>query len=193
MVDEHRGQLVADGALHQGGRHGGVDATGQGRDHASVTDLLADQLDLLLDDVAAGPGLATARDVDEERLEDPLTVLAVQHLGVPLHAGEPAPGVLECSDGGTRGVGVDDEALGRRHDLVAVRHPRRQGGGHAGEQRTGIGDAHGRTPVLSLAGMSDAAAQCLRHRLEAVADAEHGHLAVEQRRIELRGTGVVDR
>ena len=51
---------------------------------------VADLLDLLVDDVDHRPGRPAAGDVDEELLEHLLAVLGVQHLGVPLHAGQPA-------------------------------------------------------------------------------------------------------
>ena len=40
--------------------------------------------------------------------------------------------------------------------------------------------------VLAGAGVRDGATERLRHRLEAVADTEHRHAQVEQRRVELR-------
>ena len=52
VVDEHAGQLAADGLLHERRGDGGVDAAGQPADHAGVADLRADLLDLLGDDVA---------------------------------------------------------------------------------------------------------------------------------------------
>ena len=55
-------------------------------------------LDLLVDDVDHRPGRAAAGDVVQEVLEHLLAVLGVQHLGVPLHAGQPAVGVLERRD-----------------------------------------------------------------------------------------------
>ena len=42
--------------------------------------------------------------------------------------------------------------------------------------------------VLAGAGVRDGATERLRHRLEAVADTEHRHAQVEQRRVELRRT-----
>ena len=63
-----------------------------------VADLGADLLDLLLDDVDHRPGRPAAGDVEQEVLEHLLAVLGVQHLGVPLHAGEPAVEVLEGGD-----------------------------------------------------------------------------------------------
>ena len=103
VVDEDAVQPVADRALHDGRGHRGVDAAGEAADgQAAVADLLADALDLLLGDVEHRPGLAGAGDVVEEVLEHLLAVLGVQHLGVPLHAGQAAVDVLEGRDRGVR-------------------------------------------------------------------------------------------
>ena len=88
-----------------------------------VADLLADRVDLLLDDVDHRPGLPAARDVVQEVLEDVLAVLGVHHLGVPLDAGEPAVEVLERGDRGGLGGGEHVEARGCLRDRVAVAHP----------------------------------------------------------------------
>ena len=113
VVDVDAGEPVADGALHDRGRDRGVDAAGQRADRAAVlADLRADALDLLLDDVDHRPGLAAAGDLVQEVLEHLLAVLGVQHLGVPLHAGEPAVDVLERRDRGDVGRGEHGEALG---------------------------------------------------------------------------------
>jgi hypothetical protein len=40
VVDEHAGELVADGAVDQGRGHRGIDAAGQAQDHFLVADLL---------------------------------------------------------------------------------------------------------------------------------------------------------
>ena len=37
VVDEHAGELVADGALHERGGHGGVDAAGEAADGAAAS------------------------------------------------------------------------------------------------------------------------------------------------------------
>ena len=49
VVDEHARQLVADRAVHEQRRDGGVDAAREAADDALVADLLADALDLLVD------------------------------------------------------------------------------------------------------------------------------------------------
>jgi hypothetical protein len=88
VVDEHAGELVADGALHERGGDGGVDPAGQPADDPAVADLGPDRGDLLLDDVGHRPGRSDPGELVEEVLEHGLAVLAVQHLRVELHAGE---------------------------------------------------------------------------------------------------------
>ena len=192
VVDEHTGELVADGPLHDGRRHRGVDAAGESADRPAVTDLGPDPVDLLVDDVHHRPGRPAARDLPEEVLQDPLAVLAVQHLRVPLHPGEASGGVLEGGHGRARRPGVDGEARRGGDDLVAVRHPRRERLREPGEQGAGIEDGHLGAAVLALAGVGDLAAEGLRHRHEAVADAEHRDGAVDEARVELRGARLVD-
>ena len=51
VVDEHAGQPVADGALHQRRGHRGVDPAGQPADRPAVADLVADLLDERVGDV----------------------------------------------------------------------------------------------------------------------------------------------
>ena len=134
VVDVDAGEPVADGALHDRGGDRGVDAAGERADRPAVADLLADPLDLLLDDVEHRPGLAAAGDVVQEVLEHLLAVLGVQHLGVPLDAGQPAPDVLERRHRRHRRRGQHGEALGRRGHRVAVRHPDVVVGRDVGEQ-----------------------------------------------------------
>ena len=103
MVDEHAGEVVADGLVHERGRDRGVDAAGEAADDELVADLRADARDLLVDHVGRRPVGVDARDVVQEVLEHRLAVLGVQHLGVELHAGEAAVAVLEGGDGGAVG------------------------------------------------------------------------------------------
>ena len=122
VVDEDAGQPVADGALDEGGRDRGVDAAGEAADRrAGVADLVADPLDLLLDDVDHGPGLPAAGDLVEEVLEHPLTVLGV-------HAPRDATGRRPAAGRGPRrrrpGVtGVDASTVNPR----VRRSPSRRG------------------------------------------------------------------
>ena len=114
VVDVHAGQPVADRALHDRGGHRGVDAAGERADRPALADLLADRRDLLLDDVEHRPGLPAAGDVVQEVLEHLLTVLGVQHLRVPLDAGQPALDVLERRHRRPGRRGQHGEPVGRR-------------------------------------------------------------------------------
>ncbi len=193
MVDEDAVQPVADRALHDGRGHGRVDAAGEPADRdAALPDLLAHALDLLLGDVEHRPGLAAARDVVQEVLEDLLAVLGVQHLGVPLHAREAAVDVLEGGDRRDVGRGEDGEARRRLRDRVTVRHPHLVLGGQALEERAGLAHGDRRTPVLARAGVGDLAAEALGHQLEAVAHAEHRHPGREDVGVDARRALGVD-
>src|SRR5947207_1536839 len=82
LIVEHACQLVADGAVHEQRRHGGVHSARQPADHSSLAHLLADAPDLLVDHRGGRPGALTAADVGEEALEDLLAVGRVHDLGV---------------------------------------------------------------------------------------------------------------
>ena len=56
VVDEDAGELVADGAVDEGGGHGGVHSPAQAADDVGVAHLLADAGHLLVDDVVRRPG-----------------------------------------------------------------------------------------------------------------------------------------
>jgi hypothetical protein len=126
-------------------------------------------------------------------LEHLLAVLGVQHLGVPLHPGQPASGVLEGGHRRGRGAGEHVEALGSLAHGVPVGHPHPVLLGDLGQQRARTGDLHRGAAVLRETGAGDLTAEDLRHRLEAVAHAEHGHAGVEEVRVHVRGTRGVDR
>ena len=130
----------------------------------------------------------------QEVLDDPLTVVGVLDLGVPLHAVQAALVAAERGDrrGGRRCEHV--EAVGGLGHLVAVAHPHVLLGRLAGEQHAAVARERGiRRPVLAQAGVGDLAAERLRHHLEAVADAERRHAEVEDAGVERRGARLVDR
>ena len=187
MVDEHTCQPVADGALHQRRGHRGVHPAGQPADRPAVADLLAHLLDERVGDVGRRPFGADAGELVQEPAEHLLAVRGVQHLGVVLHAGQSARAVLERRDRRAGADGDHVEPLGRLGDRVAVAHPHRLRG--RADRECSFTASHFQlgAAVLAGAGVGDRAAECLCHRLEAVADAEHRHAEVEQRRVELRG------
>src|SRR4051812_12388871 len=194
VVDEDAGQLIADGALHERGGHRRVDPAGQAADHAGVAHLRAYPFDLLVDDAAGGPVGLDAGAAYEEVDEHLLPERRVPHLGVPLQAEQPAVAVLERRDWRAGRPGDHREPLRRGLDAVAVAHPRRLLRRLAVQQdrllRAGV---HRRAAILAQAGVGDLASECLRHRLEPVADAQHRDVGVEQPGIDLRRAVLVHR
>ena len=112
MVDEDAGELVADGALDQGGGHGRVDAAGQPADHPVAAHLGPDGSDLLVDDARGGPRRPAAGDVVQEPLEHRLAVAGVQHLGVELDPGGPRPRSSNAATGAPADVAVTTNPAG---------------------------------------------------------------------------------
>ena len=140
------------------------------------------RVDLLVDDVDHRPGRAAAGDVEEEVLEHLLAVLGVQHLGVPLDAGQAAVGVLERRDRRDPGRGQHVEPAGARRPRSRRGTSRRCGRPGCRRAACRPVDLDRRPAVLAGAGRRHRAAEALGHQLEAVAHAEHRYAAVEQRR-----------
>jgi len=191
VVDEDTGELVADRPVHEGGGDRRVHPAAEAADDPGVAHGLAHPRDLLLDDVGGRPRGLNARDLVEEALQDPLTVRRVHHLGVELHAGPAVGDILERRHRRPGRAGGHGEPRRGHGDRVAVAHPHRLVGRQVPQQLT-AGDLQRGRPVLPLPGAGHLAAQRLGHRLEAVADAEHGHPGREQRGVHLRGAGLVD-
>ncbi|SLH08199.1 Uncharacterised protein [Mycobacteroides abscessus subsp. abscessus] len=185
VIDEHAGQPVADGALHQGGRHRAVHAAGQAADRVAVADLRAHLLHQHIGDVRRCPARRDTRQLVQEPAQHLLAVRGMQHLGVVLHTGQPPRAVLERRDRRTRRGAGHLEALRRVGHRVTVAHPHRLNRGQAAVQHATV-DVEFGAAVLAGAGVGHRAAERLRHRLEAVADAEDRQVQVEQPRIQLR-------
>ena len=176
VVDEHAGELVAHRPLHQRRRDRGVDPAGQPADHPLAADLGADRRDLLLDDVRLGPQWTAAGAVVQEPLEDRLSAGGVQHLGVELHAEEPRGEASSNAATGLSGVdAVTANPGGAARHRVAVRHPHRARSGEAASTPPASDHGQRRAAELGPPGARHRPAQRLRHRLEAVADAERRH------------------
>ncbi len=201
VVDEHAGELVADGLVQQRRDHGGIDAARQAEDHLIVADLRLDLGNGLLDVVGHVPVAAAAADVAHEAREDLAALERVRDLGVELHGVELAR--LVGHRGDRRGlVAADDLEAGRQlGHLVAVRHPDFEQAVALGidaildavEQLGVAVGAHLGEAELALARTLDLAAQLLRHGLHAVADAQHRHAELEDDLRRLPVLGLVHR
>ena len=179
VVDEHAGELLADRLVDQHRRHRRVDAAGQAADHPALADLLADLLDRLVAERAHGPVAAAADDLADEIAQQRRAVRRVHDLEMELRGVELA-----------RLVGDDRDRRVRR----GARRARKPGGSLVTRSpwliQTGYFSPFFQTPSNSLRVLGDLdlgaaelavmaaldlAAELLRHRLLAVADAEHRH------------------
>ena len=184
VIDEHAGELIADGFVDQDRGNGGIDAAGKPADHPGLADLAADFLDRLVLEGAHGPVAGTARDVAHEIAQDGGAVRRVHDFEMELGGVEFA---LVVGDHGDRriGRGADGgKSLRRLGDPVAMAHPDRIALADlpdaVGERRRYRQLDLGAAELAVMAGL-DLAAELMRHGLLAVADAEH------------RQAGLVDR
>ena len=176
VVDEHAGQLVAHRALHQRRRDRRVDTAGQPADHPAIANLLADQGDLVVDDVGVGPVRLQSGDVVQEVPQHLLAVLGVQHLRVELHAGQPArrcprtprPARRRCEPVTVKPSGA--RVTSSPCDIQTCRTS-----GWSANSTPGLRHPQQGPAELRTAGVGHLAAERLGHRLEAVADPEHRH------------------
>ena len=158
-----------------------------------VTHLLADALNLLINDVAGRPVGSQAGAVVKEVLQGALTELAVQHFRVPLHTEQAAAAVFKSGHGGLGSGGGNHEAFRGGLHRVAMAHPHHLVCGGGGKQ-AGVGvHLSGGVSILAGAGAAHAPTQALRHGLEAVADTQDRNASIENGRIYARGAFLVNR
>ena len=189
VVDEHAGQLLADGLVQQRRHHRGIDAAREPEQHAALAHLGAHARDGVVDDVARRPGVGAAADVVHEALVDARALPGVRHLRMELQRVVVARLVGHGAIGTSPVEAMALESRRQLLDAIAVAHP------HV-EQPVALGvdavldvaqqRAVAARPDLGVAELADAArhhaaAELRRHGLHAVADAEHRHAELEHR------------
>ncbi len=182
VVDEHAGEPPADGAIDDGGRHGGIDAAGERADDARLPQLGPDALDLLVDEVLHRPRRRGVADAEEEVAVDGRALIGVCDLGVELDAEAAARPVTKGGHRRVRARGQDLEPGGNGLDAVAVAHPDGEPVGadvEPGEEVAGVADLHARVAELPVRRARHPAARLQREDAHTVADAEHRHAELE--------------
>ena len=173
VVDEHAGELLADGPVDEQGGHRRVHAAGQRAQDLVLPHLVADPLHGPLDHVDRRPLGQQAAALVEEPLQHVLAVRGVGHLGVELD-GEQAPvGVLHGGDRDGRRAGRDGEPGGAAVTVSEwLIHTVSSAGRSASSTPGSATDSEVR-PYSRTPGVLDPAAQGPGHDLLAVADPEH--------------------
>ena len=189
MVDEDAGQLVADRAVDQRCGDAGVNPARQAQDHLFVTHLLADLRHRLGDVVAHHPVGTGAANLEHKALEHHLALQRVRHLGMELHGVKTPFFIGHACDCAARRAGHAFETRRHRGDLVAVAHPdfehamafgRRVVGDAVEQPGVAMGTQLG-VAELAVVAPLDHPAELGRHRLHAVADAQHRDTEPPQR------------
>src|SRR4029077_2913007 len=172
---ENAGELLADRLMNQHGGDRRIYPARQSTDHPPLADLCADFVDRLRLERAHGPVAPAAGDFAHEVANERGAMRRVHDLEMKLRGVEPALLVRDHGDGRIRRGADHAEPRGQSRDAVAVAHPHRIAlalAPHALEQGRVLGYRHLGAAVLTVVPALDRAAELLRHRLLAVADAE---------------------
>ncbi|MNI62880.1 hypothetical protein D3C73_1182160 [compost metagenome] len=123
MVNEHTGQLIADGTVDQHCHHGGIDAAAQGTQYFFVADFIADIFDSILNKGLHCPvAFAAAYFVQEVR--DHLVPLhGMAHFWMELYCIEFLIVMAHCRNRRTLCTGIQLKASRKLNYMVAVAHP----------------------------------------------------------------------
>lgn len=198
MVDEDRRELVTNSLVHKLRRDGRVHSTADGSQNPTVSDELPYPTDLLLHEIAHGPVLGNAADVDGEVLQQLCAIWRVGDFWVELDS---VDWLSVVGNGGVLGVlggGDGVEPLGQLAQLVAVGHPHLHAALDALEQAVGMGvDAlgiqlcHAVLPVSSTS-HNVLAIQAIRKLLETVAYSKNRDVEIEECRVDVWRSLIVD-
>ena len=192
-VDEHTGQLIANGFVHERCSNRRVDAARQCAEHLLRADLGLDGCDLSFNDGRMGPRSRQRTHVVQEALNQVLAVDGVLDFWVELHAIGPTVRVAKERNGCifTRGQHLD--VVWQFGDGVAVAHPDVGNLGKINREGRVLMDGHGAAAIATSPRCFNRATQGLGQQLCAVANAEDGNPELKDRRVKAWCTFGVDR
>ena len=173
---------LPEGARTQGERHAGIHAAAHEEEDAAAAHRVADlplQHRRAAARVPVFPASAHAKYEIRQILPAPLRV---DHFGVKLHRVKLLAGRGHRGDGARSGAAGRGKALGQAGYRVAVAHPDLLPAAQPFKQRIGNWvHLQGRHAILAPFAFAHLAAQQMRHKLLAIADAEHRNAAREDR------------
>ena len=170
VVNKHAGQLIADSAVDKSCDNRRVNAAGKRQNNATIANLLANLLHLLLNDVVHGPRLLKTTDIEQEVRKHLRTALGVINLWVELSGIQVLSSVFHSCNRANVGRSGNSKALWNLRDSIAVAHP--NGLLLRGAVKNATLPCAGQMSwaILALLGMSNGAAQGNRHDLLSIAE-----------------------
>ena len=170
VVHKHAGKLIANSTVDKGCNNRRVNATRERQNNATVTDLLANLLYLLLNDVVHGPNLLKATDIEQEVRKHLGTTLGVVDLWVELSGIQVLSSVFHSCDWANIGRSGNGKALWNLRHSIAVAHP--NGLLLSGTVKDATLPRAGQMSwaILALLGVSNGASQGNRHNLLSIAE-----------------------
>ena len=194
VVHEDALQVIADGAMDDRRRDGGVHAARQPADDAALPHLRLDARRGLVDERRDGPVAGAPAYVEREVAKQVGATVGVGDFRMEEHGVIAAIGRFHDGHWCVGAGGGHGEARRRRGHEVAVTGPDLEFVGNALEQPR----RHGRRPAnhgvaeLAMRGTAERAAEHVGHQLHAVADAEHRDAEVEHGAVTVRRTLLID-
>ena len=190
MINEHAGELIANGAMNEGRRHRGINPTGEAEDDLMLTHLLANAGHGLGNVIAHHPvglGLANAQG---ESLQNGLALNGMRDLGVELKCIEATDLIGHARNRAGLGGGHELEPGRQLGDLVAMAHPDLEHAVAFWCFKIDNAAEECRMPprtnfcIAELTGLAafNLPAKLLGHGLHAVTDAQHRHAKLKDRR-----------
>ena len=186
VVNKHAGQLVADGTVNQRGRYGRVHAARQTQNHFVAADLFADFGNSFFDVVRHGPAWLCTANIQNKAVQQRAALFGVGHFRVELDAVELFLSVFHHGNRARRGVSDDREAGRQFGNFIAMAHPYveriRRIVLNAACQLA-VDGFNLRITEFTLVSRGNFAAQVVRHKLHAVANAQN-------RNAQIKNTGI---
>ena len=156
--------------MDKGSNNRRVNAAGKRQNNATIANLLANLLHLLLNDVIHGPRLLKTTDIEQEVRKHLRTALGVVDLWVELSGIQVLSSVFHSCDGANIGRSGNGKALWDLRHCIAVAHP--NGLLLSGAVKNATLPCAGQMSwaILALLGMSNGAPQGNRHNLLSIAE-----------------------
>ena len=170
VVNKHAGQLIADSTVNKSCDNRRVNAAGKRQNNATIANLLANLLYLLLNDVVHGPRLLKATDIEQEIRKHLRTALGVVNLWMELRRIQVLSSVFHSCNRTNISRSGNGKAFWNLRHSVAMAHP--NGLLLSGAVKNAALPCAGQMSwaILALLGMSNGAAQGDRHNLLSIAE-----------------------